>query len=206
MSPGGEVPRKCRWSEPELRAAIAALAIDRLDFLEGLETLVERVTVLAGTSRADVEDRFTQIRKDMDEAVILRQKEEAYTSSADKCRIKGWVVGDKIHGASGTLRITAIGEEHVLARKVFPDSEAAKEGHWDILDSSWSKVDDTKCVTDTFVFLDVCGDECVLRLDEDGDLELRTPDPDVILNRQVASELLPVLQQYCATGELVIKK
>lgn len=66
-------------------------------------------------------------------------------SSADKCRRNGWQVGDILEGDEGygpdRIRITAIGERCVIARKVFPHE--GYETLWNLDWRDWEKVGTT---------------------------------------------------------------
>lgn len=64
-------------------------------------------------------------------------------NSADICRKNGWgpgteIVGDEGYGPSVIL-ITAIGEEHILARMIFHDGKPVKneENMWTLEHRDW---------------------------------------------------------------------
>jgi len=63
---------------------------------------------------------------------------------AETCRANGWVVGDYLAGNEGygdeIIKITAIGEESILARTVFPHWRLSMEGMWDLSYQGWRKV------------------------------------------------------------------
>lgn len=67
-------------------------------------------------------------------------------SDADICREKGWAVGDVLAGDEGfgetKIRITAIGEQAVLARKIAYDGRPlnCSEASWSLAYRDWQKV------------------------------------------------------------------
>lgn len=64
-------------------------------------------------------------------------------NSADICREKNWTVGDVLEGeefgVTARIRITAIGEEHVLARE-FRDGRESYETMWALNCREWRRV------------------------------------------------------------------
>ena len=64
---------------------------------------------------------------------------------AEKCRQNGWQVGDVLEGDEGhgpeRIKITAIGEDSILARAVLSDEPRfAREASWDLSCRDWRKV------------------------------------------------------------------
>ena len=72
---------------------------------------------------------------------------------AETCRANGWQVGDVLEGDEGhgpeRIKITAIGEESILARAVLSDEprfareamcSLAREGVWNLSFRDWRKV------------------------------------------------------------------
>jgi hypothetical protein len=63
-------------------------------------------------------------------------------TSVEKCRANGWVVGDHLAGDEGRgdeiIRITAIGEQCIIANRVHP--RPLPEGMWNLSHREWRKV------------------------------------------------------------------
>ena len=67
-------------------------------------------------------------------------------TSADICRAQGWTVGDVLEGtdevSTDRIRITAIGEAHVLARWQYADMPESTERLISLDFREWRKVGD----------------------------------------------------------------
>lgn len=84
--------------------------------------------------------------RDDEVSVEERSGEVIAKSSAALCRAKGWKVGTILEGSDGRattrIRLTAIGEEGVLAMMVGRDGERFRgyESPWTLLSRRWRKV------------------------------------------------------------------
>lgn len=67
-------------------------------------------------------------------------------SDSETCRENGWNVGDVLEGDEGfgptRILITAIGEKHILARKLSHSGTACQgdESHWTLQCRDWKKI------------------------------------------------------------------
>ena len=67
-------------------------------------------------------------------------------SDVEICRENGWTVGDVLEGDEGfgptRILITAIGEKHILARKLSHSGTdyQGSESHWTLQCREWKKV------------------------------------------------------------------
>jgi hypothetical protein len=67
--------------------------------------------------------------------------------SAETCRKNGWQVGDVLEGDEGygptRIKITAIGEQAILARRIMQDGNSVEdyESTWTLACRDWRKVD-----------------------------------------------------------------
>ena len=88
---------------------------------------------------------------------------------ADRCRENGWKVGTHLEGSEGygttVIRLTAIGEECVLARPILHDGEPIEsdEGVWVLDCREWIEVEMCE-----YEFDDVTGRLCRLAAGHDG--------------------------------------
>ena len=68
-----------------------------------------------------------------------------HPTSAQICRANGWTVGDVLEGedevSRDRIRITAIGEEHVLARWLYADLPKSSERLISLDFREWRKVE-----------------------------------------------------------------
>jgi hypothetical protein len=67
-------------------------------------------------------------------------------SEADTCALNGWEVGTRLVGDEGfgptVIKITAIGEEKIMARRISHNGAAvhAQEGMWTLTCREWAEV------------------------------------------------------------------
>ena len=75
------------------------------------------------------------------------QISEHEMKAADTCRLNGWQVGDSLEGDEGhgptRIRITAIGEDFILARAIMQSGvpiQDSYESTWTLAYRDWKKV------------------------------------------------------------------